>query len=81
MESLEAFSYYCCPECDHKYQSREKFIQHALKNHSNSKETFLDFTQNQTENSEEDESSELKSIIQELDGILVKFNEANQFMV
>ena len=75
VESLEAFSYYCCPECDHKNQSRENFVQHALQNHSNSEEAF---SQNQTQNPKNDESSELKSIIQELDGILVKFNEAKK---
>ena len=51
---------------------------YALQNHSNSTESLPKFTKNDTDNFKNDESSELKSIIQELDGILVKFNEAKK---
>ena len=36
IESLEDFLFYCCPECEVKKQSRDDFLQHALKNHPTS---------------------------------------------
>ena len=33
VESLEDFLYYCCPECNDRHQSRDDFLQHALKEH------------------------------------------------
>ena len=37
---IEEFLYFCCPECDERIQSRNKFIQHALKKHKKSR-TYL----------------------------------------
>ena len=37
VESLEDFLYYCCPECSGRNQSRDDFLQHALKEHPNAK--------------------------------------------
>ena len=39
-ENFEAFSYYCCPECNFKSKLRDNFETHALQNHENSKEFF-----------------------------------------
>ena len=36
IESLEEFLFYFCPECEVKKQSRDDFLQHALKNHPTS---------------------------------------------
>ena len=33
IESLEEFLFYCCPQCEEKNQSRQDFLQHALKKH------------------------------------------------
>ena len=33
VESLEDFLYYCCPECDQKYQTCDDFQKHALSDH------------------------------------------------
>ena len=37
---LDAFQYYCCPECDEREPSKEIFLHHALNNHPKSKEYF-----------------------------------------
>ena len=36
-ECLEDFLYYCCPQCNNRHQSREKFLQHALNEHPEAK--------------------------------------------
>ena len=38
--NVEAFLYYCCPECDERNQSRELFIKHAIDCHPSSKDCF-----------------------------------------
>ena len=30
---VSSFLYYCCPECDFKIPTEEKFIEHAIANH------------------------------------------------
>ena len=40
VECLEDFLYYCCPECNNRHQTRDKFLQHALNEHSEAK-TYL----------------------------------------
>merc|ERR1712079_130625 len=37
---IEEFLFFCCPECNERIQSRNKFIQHALKKHKKSR-TYL----------------------------------------
>ena len=32
---VSSFLYYCCPECDFKIPTEEKFIEHAIANHDN----------------------------------------------
>ena len=32
VECLEDFLYYCCPECNNRHQTRDKFLQHAQYN-------------------------------------------------
>ena len=34
--SIYDFSYFCCPECDSKYQYKQDFVDHALNVHPNS---------------------------------------------
>ena len=43
IESLEEFLYYCCPECEEKNQSRQEFLQHALKKHPISSDYLKQF--------------------------------------
>ena len=37
IEDLKEFLYYCCPDCDVKEKDEDKFLQHAVKEHSESK--------------------------------------------
>lgn len=37
VDEINAFSYFCCPECDYKSQSEPGFVSHASENHPNSK--------------------------------------------
>ena len=37
---IEEFLFFCCPECNERIQSKDKFIQHALENHQKSR-TYL----------------------------------------
>ena len=38
VNKLEEFLHYCCPECEHKYQSKETFVLHAFEKHPRAKE-------------------------------------------
>ena len=40
--NLEEYLYFCCPECDMKDQSKEKFLKHALDEHPKAKEILLE---------------------------------------
>ena len=41
VESIEAFSFYCCPECDLKTKSGDYFKRHAIECHNKSKVFFI----------------------------------------
>ena len=41
VESIEAFSFYCCPECVFRSKEANFFQVHALQNHVQSEEFFL----------------------------------------
>ena len=36
VESLYDFSYFCCPECETRWQGKQEFIDHAYSHHSKS---------------------------------------------
>ena len=38
VDAVNAFSFFCCPECDYKSKAVPHFISHAAKNHPNAKE-------------------------------------------
>ena len=40
-ETIEAFSFYCCPECDFKSKEGDSFKRHALECHNKAKPFFL----------------------------------------
>ena len=40
VESIEAFSFYCCPECDLKTKNEDYFKTHAIECHNKSKVFF-----------------------------------------
>ena len=42
VESIEAFSFYCCPECDFKSKVGDHFKRHAMESHNKSKVFFID---------------------------------------
>ena len=37
VENIEAFSFYCCPECDFKSKDEDYFKRHAMESHNKSK--------------------------------------------
>ena len=41
VESIEAFSFYCCPECDLKTKNEDYFKKHAIECHNKSKVFFI----------------------------------------
>ena len=41
VENIEAFSFYCCPECDFKSKHGDSFKRHALESHNKSKSFFI----------------------------------------
>ena len=41
VESIEAFSFYCCPECDFQSKDEDYFKRHAMESHKHSKEFFI----------------------------------------
>ena len=57
-ENIEAFSFYCCPECDFKSKLSDNFETHALQSHKNSKEFFKNCFQNSWAQSNIHEKSE-----------------------
>ena len=38
VSNLEEFHFYCCPECDLKEHAKDRFVKHALENHTESKQ-------------------------------------------
>ena len=40
VESIEAFNFYCCPECVYRVQEEFAFQAHAVQNHAQSKTFF-----------------------------------------
>ena len=41
VENIEAFSFYCCPECDFKSKNQDYFKRHAMESHNKSKVFFI----------------------------------------
>ena len=41
VKNIEAFSFYCCPECDFKSKDRDRFKRHAIESHTKSKAFFI----------------------------------------
>ena len=41
VENIEAFSFYCCPECDFKSKDGDHFERHALESHNRAKSFFI----------------------------------------
>ena len=40
VEKIEDFLFFCCPTCDDKIRSKEDFLEHAINQHPESKETL-----------------------------------------
>ena len=38
VNTLEDFQFYCCPECDRKEYTKDKFVKHALETHTECKD-------------------------------------------
>ena len=41
VENIDAFSFYCCPECDFKSKNQDYFKRHAMESHNKSKAFFI----------------------------------------
>ena len=41
VETIEEFSFYCCPECDFKSKKGDYFRRHAIESHNKSKVFFI----------------------------------------
>ena len=41
VNTLEDFQFYCCPECDLKEHTKDKFVKHALENHTEYKDYIV----------------------------------------
>ena len=62
VESIEAFSFYCCPECDFKSKDRYYFKRHAMESHNKSKIFFvLSKSEDNTSNDSMEVETELES--------------------
>merc|ERR1712012_1305094 len=40
VNDLDDFLFYCCPQCDHKTQTKSLFVNHAFLSHPESQETI-----------------------------------------
>ena len=56
VENIEAFSFYCCPECDFKSKDEDYFKRHAMESHNKSK---IFFTMSKSKNNTNTESMEV----------------------
>ena len=52
VDNIEAFSFYCCPECVFRTKEEYFFQVHALQNHGLAKSFFLDPEKNGTESNQ-----------------------------
>ena len=43
VESLYEFSYFCCPECDQRWQGKQDFINHAFTKHPQVSSSLIKF--------------------------------------
>ena len=66
VESIEAFSFYCCPECDFKSKKEDRFKRHAIESHNKSKVFFITSkSENKTNNDDDSMDVETESEYQE----------------
>ena len=49
VENIEAFCFYCCPECDFKSKDGDHFKRHALESHHKAKSFFIKSKDKRTE--------------------------------
>ena len=52
VDNIEAFSFYCCPECVFRSKEENFFQVHALQNHGQAKSFFLDPENNGAESNQ-----------------------------
>jgi hypothetical protein len=56
VENIEAFSFYCCPECDFKSKDGDHFERHALESHNRAKSFFIMLNEKKYESNTSNES-------------------------
>ena len=68
VENIEAFSFYCCPECVFRSKEENFFQAHALQNHPKSKLFFLENDVDiKKENFENENTPDVSKIKEEVD--------------
>ena len=60
VENIEAFNFYCCPECDFQSKDRDYFKRHAVESHKKSKVFFL---RSKSEDNTNHDSMEVENMI------------------
>ena len=77
VESIESFSFYCCPECVFRSKEETFFQAHALQNHSQSTSLFHNYdTKCEMSDSEEQTVSEVAGIKEEQLEVDIKIEHA-----
>ena len=63
--NVEEFLYFCCPECEHRYQSRSDFENHAVNHHPKAK-TLFNEEQDDYENNTTSDNIKVESYNEEI---------------
>ena len=61
VENIEAFSFYCCPQCDFKSKDGDHFERHALESHNKAKHFFIMSKNKKSENNVKSECMEVET--------------------
>ena len=61
VDSIEAFSFYCCPECVFRSKEEDYFQAHALQNHVLSRSLFLESSDKSQDEIKEDQKQQTYS--------------------
>ena len=69
VENIEAFNFYCCPECDFQSKDGDYFKRHAMESHKKSKVFFMMFENNINNDSVEAETDS-ESQVENKEGIV-----------
>ena len=69
VENIEAFNFYCCPECDFQSKDGDYFKRHAMESHKKSKVFFMMF-ENSINNDSVEAETDSESQVENKEGIV-----------